>query len=154
MAQFHVSKGLRFAELLGRLGLPRDSLVRALELAQAHGWIGRNPGHGHPLRPEYLLLAAGMKVAEQAAGLGQKLADAAIAPGELTRWSLPTLRAMALGEARFNDLARSLSPASPRALSLTLRALAANDLVVREVEDGFPPSSRYRLTERGLRLAS
>lgn len=154
LARFHGQPGLRFAELLGRLGLPRDSLVRVLELAQAQGWIARNPGHGHPLRPEYILTEEGQAAARAAAELAARMEAAGLAPADLTRWSLPALRAIALGSERFNDLIRGLSPASPRALSQTLRALVANDLVVREVEDGFPPSSRYRLTARGQALAS
>jgi DNA-binding HxlR family transcriptional regulator len=154
LARFHGVRGLRFAELLGGLGLPRDSLVRTLEQALAQGWIERNQGHGHPLRPEYVLTARGMDVAETAAAMAQRLTAAGLGPGDLTRWSLPALRAIALGADRFNDLARGLAPASPRALSQALRTLVANDLVARDVEGGFPPSSRYRLTVRGWALAS
>lgn len=153
LARFDGVPGLRFAELLGRLGLPRDSLVRTLELAQGQGWIVRNPGHGHPLRPEYILTAEGRAVAEIASQLGARLEAAGLAPGDLTRWSLPALRALALGAERFNDLARALAPASPRALSQTLHMLLANGLVAREVADGFPPSSRYRLSEQGRAIA-
>jgi DNA-binding HxlR family transcriptional regulator len=51
---------------------------------------------------------------------------------------------------RFSALSRLLAPATPRALSQGLKALAANDLVDREVEEGFPPTSRYRLTGKGV----
>jgi DNA-binding HxlR family transcriptional regulator len=152
LAQFHGFGGRRFAELLGRLKLPRDSLVRTLELATELGWVQRNPGHGHPLRPEYILTAAGQSVAAAAAEISVRLDEAQIGPADLTRWSLPALRSIAAGSERFNELARSLTPASPRALSQTLRALARQELVEREVEGGFPPSSRYRLTARGQAL--
>jgi DNA-binding HxlR family transcriptional regulator len=154
LAQFHGVGGRRFAELLGALQLPRDSLSRTLDLALEQGWVQRNPGHGHPLRPEYILTKQGKAVAAAAADLAIRLTAAQIRPAELTRWSLPALRSIATGSERFNELARSLAPASPRALSQTLRSLVANDLVEREVEGGFPPSSRYRLTAKGQAFAS
>lgn len=154
LAQFHGVAGRRFAELLGALKLPRDSLARTLDLALEQGWVQRNPGHGHPLRPEYVLTRQGQVMATAAADLAVRLTAAQIRPSELTRWSLPALRSIAAGSERFNELARSLAPASPRALSQTLRALVANDLVEREVEGGFPPSSRYRLTLKGQTIAS
>lgn len=154
LAQFHGVGGRRFAELLGALKLPRDSLARTLDQALGQGWVQRNPGHGHPLRPEYILTVKGKAVAAAAAELSTRLDAAQIGPAALTRWSLPALRSIAAGSERFNELVRSLTPASPRALSQTLRSLVANDLVEREVEGGFPPSSRYRLTAKGQSLTA
>ncbi len=51
LADLAAHEGGRFVELLKRLGLSRDSLVRTLEGATLAGWVKRNPGHGHPLRP-------------------------------------------------------------------------------------------------------
>lgn len=153
LAQFQVRRGARFAELLGGIGLPRDSLARTLDSAREKGWIIPNPGHGHPLRPEYVLTEVGSAVADIAGKLQARLQSLGLSAPDLTRWSLPVLQALAGGSERFNQLERALRPATPRALSQTLQALVANDLVGREVEDGFPPSSRYRLTERGAKLA-
>lgn len=153
MARFARQRGQRFAELLRAIGLPRDSLVRSLESLQELGWLQRNPGHGHPLRPEYLLTAKGEAIAEAAAQIDRALAGMGVESNALNRWSLPALWALGQGNDRFNDLARTLSPATPRALSQTLRTLVANDLVDREIEAGFPPSSRYRLTRRGRLIA-
>lgn len=152
LAEFHRQRGARFVELLNRLGLPRDSLVRALEAAIKSGWVTRNPGYGHPLRPEYVLSDAGKGVAAAAAGIAEILANAKLTPEQLTRWSLPVLRALSGGYERFNELERHLVQATPRALAMTLRALAENGLVDRLVEAGFPPTSRYRLTSRGAAL--
>lgn len=153
LAGFDRQPGARFVELVNRLGLPRDSLVRTLEAAQAAGWVMRNPGYGHPLRPEYVLTDAGCVAAATAAQIAAALSQAGLSSAELTRWSLPVLHALSGGQERFNELARYLAPATPRALSITLRTLVANDLIDREIEAGFPPSSRYRLTSRGAALA-
>jgi DNA-binding HxlR family transcriptional regulator len=153
LAELAAQDGARFAGLLHRLQLPRDSLVRALTAAQALGWVMRNPGHGHPLRPEYLLTAAGREVARQAAAIGAAQAQLAIAPGTITRWGLPIVAAIHGGHDRFNGLTRQLAPATPRALSQALLALDRHALIARDIIDLRPPASRYWLTARGQILA-
>lgn len=142
-------KGARFVELINRLSLPRDTLTRTLEAAQALGWVMRNPGHGHPLRPEYILTGEGARIAEIAARQRAAQAQFGLAPGTLTRWGLPILHALDAGHERFNHVARLLTPASPRALSQGFRTLATHDLITRALIDDYPPISLYRLTESG-----
>lgn len=153
LAELRRSGGGRFAELRHRLGLPRDSLVRTIDAAIAAGWVQRNPGHGHPLRPEVILTDEGRRLASLAQALAEVLAQQDIAPSALSRWSLPLIQGLALGNDRFNELARHLPEATPRALSQALQRLVASDLVGRSVEPGYPPSTRYRLTTRGQLLA-
>jgi DNA-binding HxlR family transcriptional regulator len=153
LAELARSQGARFVELHRRLGVPRDSLARTIDAAIAAGWAMRNPGHGHPLRPELILTAPGQALAEFALHLSEAMAGQGLGPAALTRWSLPLIQSIASGQERFNELARSVPGASPRALSQSLQKLVANDLVGRSVEAGYPPTSRYRLTERGLALA-
>src|SRR6478736_5405251 len=65
--------GARFVELQRRLGVGRESLVRALAALLASGLVRRNEGYGHPLRPEYVLTARGRRAASTATwivGLG------------------------------------------------------------------------------------
>lgn len=145
--------GARFVELLGRLGLARDSLARTLDWARARGWIMPNPGHGHPLRPEYVLTPAGARMAGAAAAIARAQSSIGLAPGDLTRWGLPLVCSIDRGHDRFNALLRALAPASPRALSQGLERLGDRGLVVRELVDARPPASLYRLTETGLVLA-
>ena len=45
--------------MLARLGLSRSMLTASLTQLIEAGWLQRNPGHGHPLRPEYVLTDAG-----------------------------------------------------------------------------------------------
>lgn len=152
LAEFDRRGGARFVELMHALGAPRDSLARTLEAAVEAGWLARNPGHGHPLRPEYIMTEPGRAIASFSRKIADSLKAAGLSPIALSRWGLPVLRALSEGSDRFNLLVRGLAPATPRALSQALKDLAANDLVAREIEAGFPPTSRYRLTERGLRL--
>jgi DNA-binding HxlR family transcriptional regulator len=153
LADLAAHDGARFAELLHRLGLPRESLVRTLTAAAGHGWVTRNPGHGHPLRPEYLLTAKGQAAAQRAQRIDSAQARLGLDGNPLPRWGLPIIGAIACGHDRFNALGRWLAPATPRALSQGLVALDGQALVRREVTMGRPPASLYNLTDRGVLLA-
>ncbi|MDK2760337.1 MAG: winged helix-turn-helix transcriptional regulator [Sphingopyxis sp.] len=153
LADLGAHRGARFAELIHRLGLPRDSLARTLDAAAAQGWVGRNPGHGHPLRPEYLLTEAGKIAATRAATIADAQAAIGFAPGAATRWTLPIVAGIGSGHDRFNALSRLLAPATPRALSQGLVALDRHGLIVRDVVDTRPPISLYALTANGQVMA-
>lgn len=153
LADLAAHRGARFVELIHRLGLPRDSLSRTLEAAAAVGWVQRNPGHGHPLRPEYILTETGAAAAARAATIAAAQSAIGLPPGAATRWGLPIVAGIGAGHDRFNALSRLLAPATPRALSQGLTALGRHGLVTRELLDMRPPASRYELTGRGQMLA-
>lgn len=154
LADLAAHKGARFVELINRLGLPRDSCTRTIKAAMAVGWVRRNPGHGHPLRPEYILTENGATAAARAATIAAAQAAIGLQPDSATRWSLPLVVGIDAGHNRFNALSRLLAPATPRALSQSLAALARGGLVTREVLDTRPPASRYDLTGNGRLLAA
>lgn len=153
LAHLAARDGGRFAEMARRTGAPRDSLKRTIEGLIAEGWVTPNPGHGHPLRPEYLLTGAGRVVARACRHLAQAQAAAGMPPEAVTRWSLPLLGLIGAGEARFNRLERAMTGATPRAVAASLKALVAHGLVAREVTASYPPGSVYRLTARGETVA-
>jgi DNA-binding HxlR family transcriptional regulator len=66
LAEIERTRGSRFATLSGVLGVSGESLRRTLVALLDDGLVARNPGHGHPLRPEYVLTAAGAEVAPRA----------------------------------------------------------------------------------------
>ena len=153
LAELERQKGSRFAALVGILGLGRESLRRTLDGLIALGLVERNPGYGHPLRPEYKLTAAGAPVARRC----RRLLDDVGEERELVlrKWSLPVLVALR-SAARFSELREELPGITPRALALALKDLQAAGLVERVVdEDAHPPTVRYAATDsaRPLQLA-
>lgn len=153
LAEIAKSDGARFVELIHRMNISRESLSRTIESAIALGWVVRNPGHGHPLRPEYILSDAGIVVAMRAAEIVHAEAMNGLSPLGMNRWSRPIIRVIDEGERRYSAIANRLSGSNPRALTQSLKALVSQHLVDRRVIDGYPPTSEYMLTENGLSIA-
>jgi DNA-binding HxlR family transcriptional regulator len=153
IAALAARKGGRFVELLHVLGLGRESLSRTLDAAVTAGWVIRNPGHGHPLRPEYILTDLGHTAAQLCVAIEGAQTQIALPPTSLTRWSLPLIHLVDHGEHRFTALSRALPQSNPRALTQSLKSLIGQQLLDRQVIDAFPPVPEYRLLPRGSVLA-
>lgn len=145
--------GAKFVTLERGLAVNKDSLSRTLDAAIAAGLVERNAGHGHPLRPEYVLTAVGRLAAHTIAPLQQEQARIGLAPGDVGRWGLPILCRLHLGAARFNAVARALIPITPRALNAALTTLSDHALINRSVTTQAPIAAIYALTSRGEPLA-
>ena len=115
----------------------------------------RNPGYGHPLRPEYLLTPVGARIASHCAPVLDGLRDADAEGVGLKKWSLAVVLALA-GKRwrRFSELREELAGITARALTMTLKDLAAAGLVERTVTDVYPLATAYRLTPRGAPLVA
>lgn len=153
LAELHRGYGGRFVNLTHNLGVGRESLSRTLTFLTEAGLIRRNPGHGHPLRPEYLLTETGARLAEPAAALTDLLHELDATDVGLKKWSLPILALLADGERRFSELRSALPGTSNRALTLALKDLESAELITRTVTTGYPPTTSYGATPPGLRLA-
>jgi DNA-binding HxlR family transcriptional regulator len=154
LAELHRQRGSRFVTLSRTLGLSRESLRRTLAALIEGGLVGRNPGYGHPLRPEYVLTTAGEGIAGACRPLVEQLRGGNLEEVGLKKWSMPVVFALANGPRRFSELRDLLEGVSPRALTLALKDLEAADLVDRRVTDDYPPATVYRLTRSGRPLAA
>lgn len=153
MAALHRDGGMRFAALARQLGLSPHSLTRCLAHLREVDWVLPNPGHGHPLRPEYVLSEAGVPVAALCMRILEARTQLGLSPADLPRWGLPLLAGLAPEWSRFGELQARLAPVTPRALSQTVQTMIGHDLVHRRLEDRFPPLPLYGLTGRGRDLA-
>jgi DNA-binding HxlR family transcriptional regulator len=148
--------GERFAPLAYRFGISRETLSQTLRHLVALGLVRRNPGYGHPLRPEYLPTTKAQKLATGLTRLAELVDQLILGEIAYRKWTMPLL--VALGEeggsVRFGELRLAVKGLTPRALSESLKEMQAAGLITREVTDGFPPATRYRLTKVGERLAA
>ncbi|TVQ32071.1 MAG: transcriptional regulator [Phycisphaeraceae bacterium] len=148
--------GARVATLAARLRAPRASVVRAVEGLTALGLIQPNPGHGHPLRPEFILTEAGARAAAGCAAYLRAAAWLNVEDLALRKWTAAAATELRAGGRRFTELRSGLLVVTDRALATTLRDLGEAGLVDRRVEDSAaaPVAVEYTLTRPGARLAS
>lgn len=151
LAEIERTQGSRFATLGGRLGVSGESLRRTLAWLVDAGLVTRNPGYGHPLRPEYVFTRRGARLGPRA----QRLLETLRGHEEvgLKKWSLPVL-AVLDEPRRFSELRAALPEATPRALTLALKDIRAAGLVSRTVLDDYPPAVVYEATAAGRPIVS
>jgi DNA-binding HxlR family transcriptional regulator len=154
LAELHRQRGSRFVTLSQILGLSRESLRRTLAALIEGGLVGRNPGYGHPLRPEYVLTSSGERIAAACRPLVEQLRRSDLEEVGLKKWSMPVVFALGEGPLRFSELRETLEGISPRALTLALKDLEAAGLLDRRVTADYPPATVYRLTKAGRPLAA
>ena len=154
LAYFAKLEGARFAQIQKALELNRQPLRDTLDALLELGYVRRNPGHGHPLRPEYILRAKGRRVAPACAKLMSFLEKQELVELAGRKWSLPVIASLASGATRFADLNQTLNKVSPRALALSIRSLENSGLLIRKVEGVHPPAVRYELSSLGRKLAA
>ena len=69
------------------------------------------------------------------------------------KWSMLTLVTLHVnGVMRFSEIQRTIGDISQRMLTVTLRSLENDGLVVREVYPQVPPKVEYCLTDKGKSL--
>jgi DNA-binding HxlR family transcriptional regulator len=152
IAEIHRHSGAKFVTLLNRLEVSRGSLSASLSHLSTLDLVRKNEGHGHPMRPEYLLTRQGLAIGDEAV----ELVDALRRTGELDlalrKWSMPLVVAIGSGRTRFNELRAALCDATPRAITIGLRSLLQHGWVNRRLIDEFPPTAGYELRAKGRRI--
>ncbi len=126
----------------------RASLSHLIEL----GLLEHNPGHGHPLRPEYRLTKAG----EEIAAWGTQLDSILPNPDDKllirTKWSLPIVGCVP-AETRYSVIRKRLAPVTDRALSQNLKRLADQNWIARKVHgQASPPLVLYDCETTGQKV--
>ena len=81
----------RVSPLAAAAGCGRTSMSASVEHLISLGLLERNPGHGHPLRPEYRLTPGGVYVAEWAKGLINLVKSDQDQSLLRNKWSLPLI---------------------------------------------------------------
>lgn len=155
LARLHgAGGGAKFVTLVHALGVSRASLSMTLNHLIALDLVRRNPGHGHPMRPEYLLTAAGTALARHCAALDRTVARNGGPDLAYRKWTLPLVAAIGDERVRFRDLRATLAEATPRAITIGLKQMVEERWVDRSLIDDYPPAAGYHLLPRGERVWS
>jgi len=150
---FHNGTPGRQAALLSASGASRTAFVQSLNHLIELGFVERNPGHGHPLRPEYRLTPEGIRAAK----IADKIKQAVPEPSDqilLRRaWTIPVL--VVSHEPRyFKDIKSELGTITDRALSQSLNRLQSQEWLKRTVNvSARPPRPIYQAFDIGASIS-
>jgi len=148
LSNLHAGIAGRQATLLAATGASRTAFAQSMDHLIKIGLLERNPGHGHPLRPEFRLTKLGLTAAAIASKIQNVSADE---DQDLLRrsWTLPVLTSLQT-PSHFNDIKRSLQTITDRALSQSLKSMEVRNWVHRGVDDtARPPRSIYSAVNTG-----
>ncbi|KIC29925.1 MULTISPECIES: winged helix-turn-helix transcriptional regulator [unclassified Leisingera] len=138
----------RQAPLLAATGAGRTAFAQSMDHLIEIGLIERNPGYGHPLRPEFRLTQLGIA----AAAIAHKIRDVSAEEDQplLRRsWTLPILTSLHT-PSHFSEIKRNLPAITDRALSQSLKSMEARSWVCRSVDGAArPPRSIYYAVNTG-----
>lgn len=152
LALMHAGTAGRQASLLAASGAGRTAFAQSLAHLVELGLLERNPGHGHPLRPEFRLTEAGAAMAVVAAGIEQTLPRSAENGLVRRAWTVPILSVS--GEPRyFTEIRNRLQPISDRALSQSIKLLQAQNWLRRIIDPvQYPVRPLYQAINDGARI--
>ena len=152
LALMHDGVPARQAPLLAASGAGRTAFVQSLRHLEDLGLLERNPGHGHPLRPEFRLTPKGQAISPIAHRIESAAQDDAGAMLLRRMWTVPLL-AVANRPKPFSEIKRDLVPITDRALSKSLRELHEQNWIERTVDAGLrPPRPYYRVVNEGAQI--
>ena len=142
----------RQAPLLARTGASRTAFRDSLDHLFQLGLLERNPGHGHPLRPEFRLTEKGQALAMTAAtitGVSDKAGRALLRKS----WTVPVL-ALTMTPSRFTGIKHGLPGITDRALSKSLEGLQDQQWIRRDVDvRARPLRPTYQAVNAGRQIA-
>jgi len=142
----------RVSPLAAAAGCGRTSMSASVEHLVALGLLESNPGHGHPLRPEFRFTDQGANIAQWALELESIVKSGGEKALLRNKWSLPLVSCIP-DEARYSEIRRQLVPVTDRALSVGLGRLAHNRWIRRNVDGSMsPPIVSYSTLSKGKKV--
>lgn len=148
LSSLHSGVAGRQAPLLVATGASRTAFVQSLDHLIELGLLERNPGYGHPLRPEFRLTKKGAIVAAIADKI-HAVSTEQDWPLLRRSWTLPVLTSLHK-PSHFTDIKRHFPRITDRALSQSLKTMEARSWVCRRVDGtARPPRSLYSAVNTG-----
>ena len=154
IAELQRRSGAKFVSLANSLNVSRGSLSASLSDLIELELVRRNTGHGHPMRPEYLLTPAGAEIGASCLSLTQLMRRRGESDLAFRKWTLPLVASIGDEVRRFNEVRGILCSATPRAVALGLKSILADGWATRSLVDDYPPAAAYRLMPKGRGVLS
>ncbi|MEM9471828.1 MAG: winged helix-turn-helix transcriptional regulator [Pseudomonadota bacterium] len=152
LALLHSGVPGRQAPLLTATQASRSSFASSLDNLLQLGLLERNPGHGHPLRPEFRLTHSGQAAAAVANGITEIVPEEDAFAIVRRTWSVPVL-AVTETPKRFSTIRSGLGAITDRALSNSLGLLEEREWLKREIDvSRRSPYPTYRAVNAGRKI--
>ncbi len=152
LALMHSGVPGRQAPLLAATSASRTAFAASLDHLVRLELIERNPGHGHPLRPEFRLTPAGIRAASMASAIARAVPDDTKFSLLRKTWTVPIL-ALTGPPHRFSAIKSELGTITDRALSSSLHQLEAQNWLRRDIETAARlPFPTYRAIRTGFAI--
>lgn len=152
LALLHSGVPGRQAPLLSATSASRTAFAASLDHLIQLGFLERNPGHGHPLRPEFRLTSAGTEAARMANAIVNTVPDDNAFKLLRKTWTVPIL-ALTGTPCRFSAIKSELAPITDRALSTSLQQLESRAWIQRDIETTARlPFPTYKAVRTGLAI--
>ncbi|MEM8651814.1 MAG: winged helix-turn-helix transcriptional regulator [Pseudomonadota bacterium] len=152
LSSMHTGTPGRQAALITATGASRTAFAQSMDHLIQSGLLERNPGHGHPLRPEFRLTKLGIAAAEIAAKVG----DVSGKDDQILlrkAWTLPVLTTLHKPN-QFGQIKKSLASITDRALSQSLQTMEEKNWVQRQVDlTARPPRPIYCAINTGAAIS-
>lgn len=153
LAKLHAGIPGRQAPLLTATGASRSSFTLSLAHLIELGLLEKNPGHGHPLRPEFRLTQDGKHMAEVASRIVKAVPDESEFALLRRSWTVPIL-ALTHKPQRFSVIKSDLSTITDRALSKSLYLLETHEWIRRDIDiSGRSPFPTYLAINHGIEVS-
>lgn len=131
LSLLHSGVAGRQAPLIAATGASRSSFAASLEHLGKLGLLERNPGHGHPLRPEFRLTTEGKVAAAMASRIVELVPEGSDFSMIRRSWVVPIL-AVTETPKRFSMIKTGLGNITDRALSQSLYLLEDQEWLKRD----------------------
>jgi DNA-binding HxlR family transcriptional regulator len=142
----------RQAPLLTATGASRTAFAQSMDHLISIGLLERNPGYGHPLRPEFRLTPQGKTAAVLASKI-QRLSREDEQYLLRRSWTVPVLATLHR-PSQFTEIKRCLLTISDRALSQSLQSMEERLWVLRSVDEAArPPKPIYSTINTGAMIS-
>ncbi len=152
LALLHQGVPGRQAPLLAATNASRTSFASSLKHLVQLNLLERNPGHGHPLRPEFRLTQTGIAVAETADRIVKAVPDDSEFALLRRSWTVPIL-ALTDTPQRFSVIKSDLATITDRALSTSLVQLEEREWLQRDIDTSKRvPFPTYHATNEGIEV--
>ena len=149
VAVLHRDGPLRFNELASRIAASRDTLSETLADLVSNGVVHHRWREG---TATYGLSAVGKLLGPVTIEMTAAVTGAGLVQVATKKWPMLVLAAVGNGEPRYGEIVVALPGITTRSLSMALKDLELEELVVRTSIVGYPRTTAYRATERAQQL--